>query len=247
MVHQRHLANAPAREALIDIQFEPEVPLEVLGRFASQASAKFGQSTELWEAQVDLVGGPEGASARTSHAVVGYRLDSADKLHVLQCRTRGFTFSRLAPYAQWDQLRDEADQWWNLFCEMVNPGIVTRLAVRYINAIDIPLPVQDFADYFVCAPKVPAGLPQALSGFLQRTVIPDELTKTVSIVTQALEDQGGIATTKITVLLDVDVFRQVAFDREKRGEVLAVLDVLRDQKNRMFFEHLTEKTIGMFE
>lgn len=239
-----HLSKAPAREALIDIQFEPLIPLNRVERFAVAAAPSFERKSDLLEASFGFGAGGEQTSRQ---AQIGYRLDNDQTHYVLQPRTNGFTLSRLSPYGQWSDLRDEARKWWSQFYEIARPDVISRLAVRYVNAIQIPLPVVDFGDYLTCPPRLPDGIPQALSGFLQRVVVPDEQARCTSVITQALEGQpttlGGGA---INLLLDIDVFRPTRIDVGSIDEVWAGLDELRDQKNRMFFAHITERTVEMF-
>jgi uncharacterized protein (TIGR04255 family) len=242
---QRLLTNAPVKEALVDIRFEPALSLETIDQFVEVSKAQFPKKTDIWEA---LVGFHVGGEASAKSSAVGRRLDSPDVPYVMQCRVGGFTFSRLSPYVTWTEFRAEARNWWQSFQRVAEPRVVTRVAVRYLNAIPLPLPMADFGDYFTCPPQIPRGLPQALSGFLQRVVIPDRETLSTAIVTQALEDQPVPAreASSVTVLLDIDVFRETQIPGSGTDEIFASLDVLRDQKNRMFFEHLTEKTVEMF-
>jgi uncharacterized protein (TIGR04255 family) len=241
-----HLSKAPAREALIDLQFEPAVSLDLVDKFVAIAAPSFESQVDLVEAFVGF--GPDGTQATASHAVIGRRLDSQRTHYVLQCRTSGFTLSRLSPYGEWADLRREASRWWEVFCRVANPQTISRIAVRYINAVKIPLPMTDFSEYLSCPPLLPEGLPQALSGFLQRVIVPDDQVNCISVVTQALEgqptfdDEGG----SVTVLLDIDVFRTTRIGHACLDDAWKGLDELRQQKNRMFFAHLTEKTVEMF-
>lgn len=247
MARQRHLSRAPAREALIDIQFEPRVSLEAIERFITIAEPEFQRKTDLWEAVIGLTPGEDQPQTNTRHAIIGKRLDSDQRSYVLQCRASGFTLSRLSPYGEWKDLRSEALRWWEIFRSTVQQQVVTRIAVRYINEIKLPLPMKDFEEYLTCPPRVPDSLPQGISGFLHRVIIPDESNNCVSIVTQAMEGQAPVNNSSITVLLDIDVFRIHRFQGKEVDEIWAALDVLRDKKNLLFFEHLTEKTVEMFE
>lgn len=247
MVAVRHLTKAPAQEALIDIQFGPAASMAAIDRFVSVAEGSFAQRSDLMHALVGL--GNANVPPQSTHSIIGRRLDSVDPPHVLQCRTTGFTFSRLSPYGEWRDLREAAKGWWDKFAEIVNPEVVTRVAVRYVNSIDLPVPVTDFGDYLVCPPRVPASLPQSISGFLSRIVMPDPENNCTTAITQALEGLptlGGGAP-KVAILLDIDVFRDTHIDRPSLHEVWTSLDVLRDQKNRVFFEHLTEKAMELFQ
>lgn len=242
-----HLNHAPAREALIDLRFEPRLPLETLQRFVEQVAPSFEKSTELFEAFIGFA--PNGGQATANQTLNGWRLDCQATHYVLMCRVDGFTVSRLSPYGEWADLRGEAAKWWEVFLGMTPLAVVTRAAVRYVNAIKLPLPIASFEEYLTCPPRLPEGVPQGLSAFIQRVVIPDEARNCVSVVTQALEEppaqQGG--GDSVTVLLDIDVFRPIWIEREQMADVWNCLDELRDQKNRLFFSHLTEKTVEMFE
>ncbi|WP_206999822.1 hypothetical protein [Trinickia mobilis] len=92
-------------------------------------------------------------------------------------------------------------------------------------------------------------MPQAVSGFLTRVIVPDETAKCTSVVTQAFEGPPSESPSgsSIMVILDIDVFRVTRIDDLAADDIWSGLDVLRDQKNRMFFEHLTEKTVEMYE
>jgi len=246
VAHPRsHLAKAPLREALINIRLEQAVELALVRAFIDDARPQFERETTLREAVFSLA--PEGP-ATANEAVIGWRLD-CDKTHyVLMCTVSGFTLSRLSPYGDWTELQTEARRWWTGFCARVTPQRAVRLAVRYINAITLPTPVNDFADYLVSPPVVPTELPQAVSGFLQRTTIPDPANNCVSIVTQALEGLPDVdAPPQVTVLLDIDVFRIVRLSCQDDERIWSELDELRVQKNKVFFSHLTERTVEMFE
>ena len=246
MAVQRHLSRAPAREALIDIEFESPASLEAIDAFIANAAKDFKRRTDLSEAFIGFRS--DGSGTRASQTVIGRRLDSDEPPHVLQCRRSGFTFSRLSPYGEWAELRGAAQGWWDQFYRTIGPRTVTRIAVRYVNAITLPLPITDFTDYLVCPPRLPPSLPQGVSGFLQRVIVPDDVNNCTCIVTQALEDQPAVSSggASITVLLDIDVFRITRIEDADMAQVWAGLDELRVQKNRMFFEHLTEKAMEMF-
>lgn len=251
MARHRQLANAPVREALIDLRFEPAVTLEVIDRFISKLGNEYGSPTDLWEAVFGLMNQGAAAATHSGQRVVGRRVQSngAAPQYVLQARTAGFTLSRLSPYGKWQELRDEAAALWGSFRAVAGQVDVTRVAVRYINELNLPLPMSDFEEYLTVPPRVPSGLSQSVSGFFSRVIIPDPTSDCVSIVTQVLDGQpvASPAGAAIMVLLDIDVTRTLRLRGDEATETFAALDVLRDQKNRMFFEHLTERTVEMYE
>lgn len=243
-VPRAHLPHAPAREALIDIRFEPQISLDQIDRFVAGVASSFESQLDLVEAVVGF--GPSGPTSNRQ-SIVGRRLDNPTSHYVLQCRTGGFTLSRLSPYGEWPEFRAEALRWWESFSAVVGTQTITRIAVRYINEIKIPLPMGNFDEFLTCPPRVPAELPQGLSGFLYRAIVPDDHANCTAIITQALEgvpasENGG----SVTVLLDIDVFRQVSLGTDRVEQAWLGLDELRTQKNRVFFAHVTEKAVEMF-
>lgn len=119
---------------------------------------------------------------------------------------------------------------------------VQRLAVRYINVINLP-PGVDFDLYLTAGPRVPPEVPQALSGFLHRVVIPIAIDGTTAIVTQVLEPpKEGL----IPVVLDIDVFIMARYGA-KSQEIWTTLDGLRKVKNDIFFSSVTEKALEPYK
>lgn len=248
MATRRHLKNAPIREALIDIQFEPQLTIDSLNSFAEAVKSKFDKQTKIWQQSFGLEFVPDGDSkASSEQAVIGIRFDSEKLGHVVQARVNGFTFSKLAPYKDWEEVKLAAQQAWQDFVEFSKPETVNRLAVRYINSIEIPLPINDFSEYFTAPPQIPAKLPQGLTAFLQRVVMVDPKTQSVAVVTQALEEpQSATQSNRVTIFLDIDSFQVKQLDPSSE-ELWTTFDVLRDFKNNIFFEHITERAAELFE
>jgi uncharacterized protein (TIGR04255 family) len=188
------------------------------------------------------IGGNEFKTSQIDRGPAGIRLTHANGKYVAQLKVDGFTFSRLAPYETWEAIRAEACEMWGKYREFVSPEKVTRVAVRFINVMPLPLAMKDFDDYLTASPRVPAALPQAIASFFSRVVIPDEAIGAVAVVTQALET---ITEDKVPIVLDIDTFREF---QEPSGSnvVWQTLDQLREFKNRIFFESITERTADLF-
>ncbi len=248
MADRRHLKNAPIREALIDIQFEPQLTIDALNFFAEAVKSKFDKQAKIWQQPFGSEIVPDGDSKTSSEqAVIGIRFDSEELGHVVQVRVNGFTFSKLAPYKDWEEVKLAAQEAWRDFVKFSRPATINRVAVRYINALEIPLPLTDFSEYFTASPQVPKELPQGLTAFLQRVVMVDPKTESVAVVTQALEEsQSATQSNAITIFLDINSFQVKQIDPSS-DELWATFDVLRDFKNAIFFEHITERAAELFE
>jgi uncharacterized protein (TIGR04255 family) len=243
----RHLAKAPIREAVIDIQVTPPVSLEMLKAISDHLADKPHKAEQVWlEAFGFQINKDGGSSSNTNRNPFGYRLTFENEPYVLLCHLNGFTFSRLPPYKDWPEMSATAKMFWEIFLEIAKPEAVSRIAVRYINSMAIPLPIMDFADYLESPPTIPKDLPQTIASFLQRFVIVDSPTDKVAVVTQVLEEQLPESKDK-TIILDIDsskTFEGIAPDTDA---IWPVLEELRDFKNRVFFKFLTDKAIRMFE
>jgi len=173
----------------------------------------------------------------------GLHFKSGDGLTVAQFRSDGFTLNRLAPYRNWQTLYGEAARLWPLYVERAAPKAVLRVALRYINELRLPLePGEDFDLYLAAPPRIPNELPQLLSAFLVRVVLHDREHDLACNVIQVLEPLSG----PITVKLDIDVFRADEFPTDI-GSLDQVFQHLHDFKNRVFFSHLTERTVKLYE
>ncbi len=241
----QRLTKAPIVEASIDVQVEPPLPhLDDLDRFGELAREEFPERKRVvqWQGSVDLsVDEPKVTSP--SPEVKGYAFWAADKKRVMQARVNGFSFSHLAPYDRWAALRDDARMWWTTFCGVSKAVQVSRYALRFVNRVDLPLPMNDFGDYFRTIPRVADGLPQSLSGAFMRLVVPFD--NATVIITQAI-DEAGVTSECIPVILDIDVF-QTGTLRVDGDELWERLETLRQIKNDVFFKSLTPLAWRLFE
>ena len=244
MIAHRHLPNAPIKEAIIDLRVAllEDVSVERLGGVHAKIQERFPVKKILHESRLGVyfdsqAGQPPKTIA--DHATLGFRYESEDGTRVVQFKLNGFTYSRLAPYTTWEEMRNEAKQLWGIFVEATSADIVTRVATRFINVIRIPLPFDDFEEYLTAPPRIPENLPQALSRFLTRIVLPNPSIDADAIITQALE---SVEEDYAPVVLDIDVFRRVDATESTCWDCL---EELRNFKNRIFFASITGKTVEL--
>jgi uncharacterized protein (TIGR04255 family) len=179
-----------------------------------------------------------------NRALIGYRLDSRDRRDVVQIRVDGFTFSRLPKYETFDRMREEAQRLWAAYTTCMRPEAITRVAVRYINVMELPVGGFPLSEFLTAPPSLPTSLPQAFSSFLERVVFQDPSTGASVILTQAFEGAAGDG--RYPVTLDIDAFRDREFDPNDPG-IWTFLEALRALKNRVFFESITERTAELYE
>jgi uncharacterized protein (TIGR04255 family) len=233
-------SRSPLTEALIDLRCKvpEETTLERLASLQQPEHARYPIRQERALVEAELTTGRRiGASASQTH--LGYIFWSADERQAFQARLDGFTFSRLAPYDRWNTFRDEAQRLWTAYRDLVQPD-VTRVAVRYINRFELPIPLRDFKDYLRTVPEVSPDLPQGLSGYLMRLQIPQEDLDAMLVLSEALAPSSTPETTA-AIVLDLDLFRMLEAPLAD-DEIWSLLEQFRSRKNEAFEACITDQT-----
>ncbi len=242
-----HLRNAPIIEGLLDIQFEPlpSERLPDLQRFHDMLPDYPQQSPRVAFAGQIAMSATADVNVSHQSGVIGYQF--GDGRRVFQARLNGVTLSLLAPYSLFSELEAEAKRLWALFTEHIHPGRVLRIALRYINRLALPLPLQDFKEYILTIPDIAPGVPQNLAAFQMRLFIPDSESPALAIVTEGFDGVQHEAREAI-VILDIDVFRTASETTPIQAfEIWPIVLELRDFKNRIFFGTITDKLKELYE
>ncbi len=168
------------------------VELEKLREIQSQLGEGYSETGRTFKGGIEanFAENSESPSVQATQQLTGYRFDSNDKKYVLQARLDGFSFSVLSPYDRWEVFRDEARRTWDMYRSVVEIEAITRIAVRYVNRLDIPFPPEgekvEQSDYFCTYPEVSKKLPySAIDSFLMRLLIPQHDFNGVLALTQA--------------------------------------------------------------
>ena len=247
MVTQEHLNNAPIVEAIVDIRVKlpPKTDIAKLEFKGESISSQYPKKKKRikFEGKFDIREGELPKYKDTPAYIDGYIYETEDEKHVVQTRLDGFTFSRLKPYQTWENLRDEAHKLWKHYVRIASPEIITRVALRYINRLELPLSMSDFNEYLISSPTIPQNLSQAISGFLMRFVVPEKSIDALAIITQAFE---RVINNKVPIILDIDVFKKKEYAVDK-NDVWDDIEKLRELKNRIFFEFITKKTKELYK
>jgi uncharacterized protein (TIGR04255 family) len=245
MAKPRHLSKAPITEALINVQVMLPThtrTIEHLAALDEKFQDQYPDKKTIEEVQYKIEAESPHAG-QTSSKQLGFRYTSLDNTQVIQATISGLTFSRLPPYEDWPTLRAEARRVWEIYADLVQPDSITRVAARYINKLELPGPHLDFDHYLNYLPVVPKALPQFYAGFFSRIVVPDTKGQCVAIITQMY--QPGQDPSAVSVVLDIEVIRKKLFANEQ--EAWSTIDQLREFKNLVFFDSITEKSAELYQ
>ena len=241
--------NPPIVEAILDIKtnLPSDIFLSHLQGFQDFVKSDYPVKKErkLFEGGVQFKSGSAPEFKASPEKVDGFLFHSEDNKGIVQVRLDGFTFNKLRPYSNWEEFSDEAKRLWAQYLKIAKPSSVTRIALRYINRIELPMPFSDFKEYILTAPEVAVGIPQGLAGFFVRLAIPNEEIGATAIVIETIEPIKP-DTNKLPLIFDLDVFKSVSMtpDTEK---IWVTLNQLREYKNQIFERSLTDKTKELFK
>lgn len=244
----RKLKTAPITEALIDIRVKARADFivsefailkdELRSRFPVVEERRGGKIT------IQIPAGEEADAAVEDLGLQGYFFKAEEENLIAQFRIDGFTLNKLRPYTNWEEIFPTAMELWEKYYSHARPEAITRVALRYINHIPIKSDYIDFDEYLASAPQIPPELPQKLGGFFSKVTILDDNHLIAANVAQAFESAPAIQGIKI--ILDIDVFKEVDMDADD-PELMALFSQLREFKNLIFYNYVTEKTLEMFQ
>ncbi len=118
------------------------------------------------------------------------------------------------------------------------------MALRYINRIEIPLPIRDFKDYLLTIPQIAPNLPQALAHFIMRLVVPNPEIGATAVINVVM-DQSSSAKFQ-PIIFDIDVFKIMNHPGNSE-EIWQDFDQLRIFKNEIFFNSITDRAKELFQ
>ncbi len=247
MEQRRIYSKAPITEAIIDLRVAPRagVSLDLLLRSSTEHESLFPRIDPIFEATGKLQVQPGiSASASAQQTQTGFRAISSDGKVVCQRQFSGFTLSRLTPYESWEPFRDLARELWDSYRTVVGCEGVTRIAVRYVNRIDIPMSSVDLKNYFRTSPEISPDLPQTMEGFFMQIRLPQSDLASTAILNQTIVPSEKAGCT--SVVLDIDLFQDHALPNDE-SELWKCFEALHDRKNEIFEACITDAARELFD
>jgi uncharacterized protein (TIGR04255 family) len=236
-----HLSRAPIVEAVIAIGARPTVNWEeaTIRPLATEKLTDyvFQSSQREYQLEAKMAAGKPPSQELRDLGWKGLRYTTTDKKRVIQFNRDGFAFSRLQPYGNWAELREEALRLWAVFVQIAAPTGVGRIGVRYINRIGLPAGEQDISNYVVPAPQPPPTVDLKLRSFIHHDVLeaPGYPYHVRVVKTLQEEEKKGCF-----LIFDIDVFTDEKLSIDDQM-IRKHLEEMRWLKNSVFFSSITAK------
>jgi uncharacterized protein (TIGR04255 family) len=233
--------NSPIKEAVFDIQVQglEAVTQEEIEKLHVYFEKKYPQKKKTLNIfrNIEIIDNVEIAND-TKTQFRGVIFSNEKNTKQVQFRVDGFTLNFLSPYSEWDDFYKEALFLWEIYFKGLKPQNINRIALRYINKINIPLPFESFQEYITNMPPIPKSLPQLYNGFFMQIQVPCEDNKYNAVITETIETPTKDL---VPFILDIDVFKEINNDFK-----FTDFNYLRSIKNSIFEDFITEKTRNLF-
>jgi uncharacterized protein (TIGR04255 family) len=160
--------------------------------------------------------------------------------YVVEASPEGLTCTRLAPYGGFGPLVGEALWAWEPYVELARPARIVRLAVRFQNRFEVPLPLE-LDRLFLTGPRVAPSLPQTVTALDSRLTL-QHGADTHSLLAQRIE---LLANERARVGVDIEVRRAVDLAPDSH-RIWQGLGELASIEHHLFFETLTDEALAPY-
>ncbi|MDR7153279.1 uncharacterized protein (TIGR04255 family) [Sphingobium xenophagum] len=234
--------RAPIVEAVMELRFE-DVAVSRLRNAADAIQAQYEnrETDKLFEGNLNF----EARSSSFKEISDRFRFSSWDQTDLLILTSQAAIWSRLAPYEGWAQFCGRiAEQLPKIYKNLGRPKL-TRLGLRYINRIDVPLGADNvgYHENYLTFRIVADDILDPTDGFQWA------LTKKFPAQDLAVNVQSANVVSELprhsAVSFDIDVFTLVDVPNQV-DDILEKLGDMRRLKNEIFETGITDEARKLF-
>lgn len=180
----RTYANPPILEAICDFQFAPGQTWDptLLGLVYDRIKTDFPQKAQAPGPILNVSFGP----APPVQGRMQFRREDGSAL--VQVGPDNLTVNHLRPYGGWPRYRDMIAHTLEVYRSVATPQGLTRIALRYINRLEVPADAigesddVQIGDYVLAQPTVPNGVESTFLNWAQRVEIPFDAAQTILVL-----------------------------------------------------------------
>jgi uncharacterized protein (TIGR04255 family) len=227
-------SKAPIVEAMIDFGSHTDLDKDGLHAVAMAMETEFPEVDERFETSFTLTMNADGSSSTSSSEFLGFVLRHENR--ATQIRRNGFSVSHLHPYDSWSKLKSDTNRLWLENAPKCSFKHVHRIAVRYINEITLP-GSHGLGHWLALRPALPSVFldgPDVAKMRVQQFVKEYGATAIVTLDIKAIRPTGR------PILLDIECLVEDQRLSPEEDQIWKILERLRDLKNNIFFDSLTD-------
>jgi uncharacterized protein (TIGR04255 family) len=239
--------HAPITEAVIEIKIDSSLDQAEIERASAKFLTHYPQDQRIESVKVALLLATKtGSNPKTKvDRDVGHRRSSLDLTELLVLFPSSLMVSQLAPYPGWDQFYRRFCRDWRIWKKAVGFKTISRIGVRYINRIDIPMLYRhvEHETYLNVYPRLPDIIGQ-VGGYAVQAVswfedIGCKLALNSAVVPAPILDHASF-------IVDQDIIREIDPPQSEKA-IFQLLNQIRTKKNAVFEACVTDRARKLFQ
>jgi uncharacterized protein (TIGR04255 family) len=237
----------PITEAVIAIGFGAAVEAADLKKADSSFARLYPQHQDARNLNVGVIMPPThdlGPGTKILHDEIGHRRSSDDQTHIVIVWPTSFVFSQLAPYPGWDDFFERFVRDWALWKKVVGYRSISRVGVRYINRIDIPITgnLTQHEEFLNIYPRIPEELGSLFAYSMQTQLQFPEIDGKITINTSSIPSP---LLEHASFMFDQDLYKENNIPQNDEG-LYTLLNQIHVKKNAVFEACITERARELF-
>lgn len=243
-VKKTSYARPPITEAVIGVNVATPLESKALDKANGRFLKHYPQHQSVQNVSFKVALNAEGQANADGTVEKGYKRFNADVNELLVLWHSAFIVSQLAPYPGWDIFFARFVRDWKIWKRAVGFQSISRIGVRFINRIDIPIfdNTVKHETYLNIYPKLPDTLenigPYAVQAVVPLNDIQCNLTLNSASVPSPILEHGSF-------LLDLDIAKDTGLP-QKDNDIFDLLNKIREKKNEVFESCVSDNARELF-
>jgi uncharacterized protein (TIGR04255 family) len=237
----------PITEAVIAIGFGAAMEPGDLNRADSSFAKLYPQHQDARNLNLEFImpARPNLApGTKIRHDVPGHRRSSDDQTQIVIVWPTSFVFSQLAPYPGWDDFFGRFVRDWALWKKVVGYRSISRVGVRYINRIDIPITgnLTHYEEFLNIYPRLPEELGSIFAYAIQTQLPFPEIEGRITINSSSIPSP---LLEHASFMFDQDLYKENNIPQNDDG-LYNLLNQIHVKKNAVFEACITDRARELF-
>lgn len=243
-------ARPPIIEAVIELRFRELLGTEELARVSERFGEAYPDQRKETETEVTITPDPTGRPiTQTRGTFQNFLRASQDQREALVLKPAAMAVVDRAPYAGWSAFFDRFKRDWRIWTGLAGSRQITRIGMRTINRIDIPMRTskevvhqEDYVKVHVQSPEEVYG---PTSEYEARAVYSLGSIGGHFLLRTTVLGPPPPVPGHLSVLLDFDLVRETEPPQDE-NDLMTLLATMRAEKNKIFEAAITDKARELF-
>lgn len=237
----------PITEAVIAISFAAPIDSRDLAKVNSDFAKVYPQHQDARNLNLELVMPPTpdlSPGTNIQRDEIGHRRSSDDQTQIIIVWPSVFVFSQLAPYPGWDEFFARFARDWEFLKKAVGYRRISRIGVRYINRIDIPVTgnLTYYEEFLKIYPKLPQEIGPVLAYGIQTQLPYPEIEGNITINSASIPSP---LLYHVSFLFDQDIYKETNVP-QNNDDLYNLLNRIHVKKNEVFEACITDRARELF-